>query len=78
MRRVRNDGADRRLLEMQRLGRRIVWGVIPASLSLTRDEDASDDNKKSTKRNVRRTASSLTTITWSEHSRRIEPMTRST
>ena len=48
MRRVRNDGASRRPLEKQRSGRWIVRAVIPVSLALARDEDANDDNKRST------------------------------
>src|SRR5262249_4677107 len=72
MRRDRNDGAGHRLLKKQRSCRWIVRGVIPANLSSTRGEAASGDNKKY-KRNVRRSDSSLKTITWSRHSRRIEP-----
>jgi hypothetical protein len=45
MRRDRNDGAGHRLLEKQRSCRWIVRGVIPANLSLTRGEAASDDTK---------------------------------
>src|SRR5215813_9346423 len=44
--RVRNDGASRRLPEKQRSGRRTVRAVIPVSLALTRDEDATDDTSR--------------------------------
>ena len=48
MRRVRNDGVGRRLLEKQRSGRRIALGVIPVNLAPTTGEAAKNDNKKST------------------------------
>jgi hypothetical protein len=48
MRRVRNDGAGRRLLEKQRSCRWTVRGVILVNLAPTKGEAATDANKKST------------------------------
>jgi len=52
--------------------------VIRVNLSPKKDEGETDDNKKKYERNVRRNDCSLNVITWSKHSLRIEPMTRST